>query len=168
MSRVYLLRHAKAASALPGKRDFDRHLSAGGAKMAARLGQTMAGKSLIPDLVICSPSVRTRETWAEIAIQMPFEIETRFDRALYDGPPGSYFDAIRSGDAKGSILIIGHNPMTEETAFQLAGGANPDAIALLDKGYPPGGLTVFDLAGDLSAAKAKSGFLQVFLTDGIL
>ena len=103
-SRIYLLRHAKAAAALPGQKDFDRSLDASGLAMASKLGETMLANGFVPETVICSPSARTRETWEAVSKLLPFDIEAQFDRALYDGPPGAYVNAIRRAGAAGAAM----------------------------------------------------------------
>ena len=119
MSRIYLLRHAKAVQALPGMKDFDRPLDVSGHQMAEKLGAAMFANGLIPDRIIASPSQRTRETLAPIAARIPFEIETEYDRMLFDGPENSYLSAIRRSGSSGSVMLVGHNPMTEEAALLL-------------------------------------------------
>ncbi|RUZ11954.1 histidine phosphatase family protein, partial [Mesorhizobium sp. M7A.F.Ca.US.007.01.2.1] len=44
MSRLYLLRHAKAGWALPGMRDFDRPLDASGRADAEMMGAAMRSR----------------------------------------------------------------------------------------------------------------------------
>ena len=62
MPRLFLLRHAKSPPAVPGQKDFDRPLAARGRAAAPAVGRHMADKGYLPDLVLCSPSARTRET----------------------------------------------------------------------------------------------------------
>jgi phosphohistidine phosphatase len=167
-SRIYLLRHAKAAAALPGQKDFDRSLDASGQAMASKLGETMLANGLVPETVICSPSVRTRETWAAVSKLLPFDIEAKFDRALYDGPPGAYVEAIRRAGAAGSVMIIGHNPMTEEAALILAGSGDSGAVNALNVGYPTAGLAIFDQDEPLDSTKPGNAHLVAFVTGGVM
>src|SRR5438445_2481303 len=53
VSRLYLLRHAKAGWALPGMRDFDRPLDASGRADAEIMGTAMRSRGYIPDLTLC-------------------------------------------------------------------------------------------------------------------
>lgn len=168
MSRVYLLRHAKAASAMPGMKDFDRPLDARGREMAGKLGGIMLANGLVPDRIVASPSARTRETLETVMAALPFEIDTVFERSLYDGDDNAYLSAIiRAGEA-GSIMLVGHNPMTEEAALRLCGTGEPAAMSILQHGFPTGGLAVIELPGTLSQAKQKSGHLALFITGGEL
>ena len=62
MLTLSLLRHAKSSWANPGQQDFDRPLNERGLEAAPRMGAFMAEHGIAPDLVLCSPSVRTRQT----------------------------------------------------------------------------------------------------------
>lgn len=164
MSRVILLRHAKAVHALPGMRDFDRPLDPRGREMAARLGVAMASQDLLPELVIASPSARTRQTLAAAAQALAGMPAADFDEALYDGDGNPYLDAIRRAGAAASVMLVGHNPMTEETALLLCGSGESQAMGQLRMGFPTGGLAVIDLPGPLSEVQPKSGHLALFMT----
>jgi phosphohistidine phosphatase len=167
-SRIYLLRHAKAVTALPGQKDFDRNLADSGLEMASKLGETMLANGFVPQTVICSPSARTRQTWAAVSKLLPFEIAAEFDRALYDGPPGSYIAAIRRASASGSVMIVGHNPMTEETALNLAGSAEAGAANALNMGYPTAALAIFDQDVPLASTAPGNAHLLAFITGGVM
>lgn len=167
-SRIYLLRHAKAAAALPGQKDFDRSLDASGLAMASKLGETMLANGFVPETVICSPSARTRETWEAVSKLLPFDIEAQFDRALYDGPPGAYVNAIRRAGAAGSVMIVGHNPMTEEAALDLAGSGDSFAVSALNMGYPTAALAIFDQDEPLDSTEPGNAHLVAFVTGGVM
>ncbi len=168
MSRIYLLRHAKAVQALPGMKDFDRPLDISGRETAERLALTMLENGLIPDRIIASPSLRTRETLAPIAARMPHEIGTEYDRTLFDGPDGSYLSAIRRGGTATSILLVGHNPMTEEAATLLCGNGDAEARRKLLDGFPTAALAIIDMPGELADARIGAGTLLAFVTRGLL
>jgi phosphohistidine phosphatase len=168
MSRIFLLRHAKAASALPGQRDFDRPLDSHGRDTARTLGITLMANGLQPDLIICSPAKRTRETLATVAEYFAFEVQTHFDAALFTDEWPSYMSALQTaGDAK-NVMIIGHNPAIEETALQLANNGNRDALKALYSGFAPCSLAIFSVETPLSKLKPRQAFLENFLIDGIM
>ena len=75
--QLMLLRHAKAELGGPGMTDFERPLAGRGRKAAARMGRYLAENGLAPDLVLCSPARRTRETWEIASAALP-PAETRF------------------------------------------------------------------------------------------
>jgi phosphohistidine phosphatase len=168
MSRIYLLRHAKAAIALPGMKDFDRPLDASGRDLASRLGATMLASGLAPARIIASPSARTRQTLALIAALLPSGIDTKFEQSLYNGVGDPYMAAIRSGGDGGSVMLVGHNPMTEEIALRLCETGAPDAMAKLHYGFPTGGLAILDVPGALASTEPHKAYLAQFITGGTL
>jgi phosphohistidine phosphatase len=64
---LVILRHAKAANP-QGVADPDRPLSQRGHADAAAAGVWLARRGLQPDLVVCSPALRTRQTWHGVAL----------------------------------------------------------------------------------------------------
>ena len=161
MSRLYLLRHAKAQWALPGMRDFDRQLEASGRLDAGRTGVEMRLRGYVPDVTLCSTAVRARETLQEVA----GEADTGrviFDERLYSEDAASYLDLVRENAAGGSILVVGHNPMMEDLATALSGSGDPAALVTLGLGFPTAGLAVIGLAGGLHKAALGKGDLEAF------
>lgn len=162
MSRVYLLRHATAAVAAPGKRDFDRELTAEGAETAQALGKTMALQHLAPDVVICSTAARARQTFVATSLAQPFRlIETE---TLYSSGTEGYLAAIRDTPDASSVMLVGHNPTMEDLALGLCGHGDPALLNRLQHGFPTCGLAVIDFDGPLSDIAPESGTLHAFLT----
>jgi phosphohistidine phosphatase len=128
---VTLLRHAKSSREDLRLADIDRPLAERGRADAPRMGQWMArqytskGHGITPDLVLCSPSVRTRETHALIASALPAKIETRFDAKLYHAEAARLLRTIQ--DLPGRVhhvLLIGHNPGFHDLALRLTGAGD--------------------------------------------
>ena len=69
--QLLLLRHAKAVIGEAGMEDFDRPLAERGRKAAGVMGRYLAEHDLVPDLALCSPARRTRETWEIAARELP-------------------------------------------------------------------------------------------------
>ena len=67
MLNLMLLRHAKSSLAEAGQEDSDRSLNDRGRLAATAMGRYMASHSLVPQLVLCSPARRARETWGLVA-----------------------------------------------------------------------------------------------------
>lgn len=163
MNRLYLLRHAKAAWALPGIRDFDRPLDASGVADAATLGAAMRAARHVPDLTLCSNARRARETLEGLAAHADTG-RVVFSDALYDADASGYLAIIKENGALGSLLIIGHNPMMEDIAMAIAGNGEEKARAALHYGFPTSGLAVVRFDGSLGDAMPGTGYLEAFLT----
>jgi phosphohistidine phosphatase len=163
MTSLYLLRHAKAAPAAPGMRDFDRPLDAQGARDARLIGKALAQSGIIPQTILCSASLRTRQTLLEIAPFLPFAGATHFSDGLYSADAQGYLKEIRGHADGGSLMVIGHNPSTEELANLIVSAKDPDAARLLLQGFPTGALAHFRADMGLPHIKPHSCALAAFL-----
>ena len=115
--RILLVRHAKADRP-DGVADVDRPLTHRGHADAGAIGAWLAHRDYEPDLVICSPSKRTRQTWHGIALGFADAAgekapapEVDYRAEVYDGDAADLVDLIQGvDDAVGTVMIIGHNP----------------------------------------------------------
>ncbi|WP_344866217.1 histidine phosphatase family protein [Planomonospora alba] len=130
---LIVLRHAKAAH-VPGLADAERPLTDRGERDARRIGEVLAGLGLRPDLVLCSPSVRTRRT-AELAVP---DGPVEYERDVYE----AYADELlallrRTGPEVRTLLLVGHNPGVHELVMGLTARDG-------DPGFPPGAFAVIE------------------------
>jgi phosphohistidine phosphatase len=178
MLRLWLLRHAKSAWDDPGLDDFARPLSPRGKKACRRLARHMAERGILPDLVLCSPATRTRQTWERLEKRLQPAVaaagdhgdeagrpRVRFEPSLYLAEPPALFAIVRAAPKRcRDLLLIGHNPGLEEFAQRLAGTAAGDALERLGTKFPTGGLAelAFPVAawGDIAP---DGGFLASFV-----
>ena len=122
---LVLLRHAKTEAQGSGP-DFDRRLIARGERDAEAAGAWLAGRQLHPDLVLCSPAVRARQTWSGVATALSRSAapEVRYPDELYDGGRMEVFDLLQAvPDTARTVLIVGHNPTMSDVSTLLV----PDA-----------------------------------------
>nr|WP_297270384.1 histidine phosphatase family protein [Mesorhizobium sp.] len=163
MSRLLLLRHARAAWAEPGMRDFDRPLDATGRADADAMGAVMAREGVVPERVICSSARRARETWDAVMRHVPVT-DTIVTDQLYITDATGYLNFIRDNDAVDSLLIVGHNPMIEDVCFALARDGRDEATGARANGFPTCGLAVIDFDGGFGVVAPSRGFLEAFYT----
>ncbi|MEV0594374.1 SixA phosphatase family protein [Nonomuraea cavernae] len=130
MRTLIVLRHAKAAH-VAGLADRDRPLTGRGEHDAERAGKRIREMGLAPDLVLCSPALRTRRT-AELAFP---GLEPSYEREIYEAYPDELLELLRRTDADaGTVVLCGHNPGVHELAVELAGGDyvfRPGAFAVI-------------------------------------
>ena len=111
MARVTLIRHGKAETSKLGIQDFDRPLISRGQMNAAAVGAFLATHRMLPQLVLVSPSARTRETYEFIKPHWPNGIAVEFVVQLYDASASTLLQAIIDyGGDLADIAVIGHNP----------------------------------------------------------
>lgn len=122
---LILLRHAKAET--PGNElDVDRRLTARGETDADAAGAWLADERIRPDLVLCSPAARTRQTWHGVAVALDQahpgggSAEVRYEKGLYFGGRTEVFDLLRAvPDSVRTVLVVGHNPTVSEVSILL-------------------------------------------------
>jgi phosphohistidine phosphatase len=161
VSRLFLLRHAKAGWAEPGMRDYDRPLEGSGRVDADAMGMLMREARYVPDVTLCSGAVRARETLNGIAGQADTG-RVEFNDRLYSDDATAYLDLIRTKSEASGLLVVGHNPMMEDLATALAGDGDAQARAALGRGFATAGLAVIAFDGGLKAAKPGAGYLEAF------
>jgi phosphohistidine phosphatase len=127
---VWVLRHAKAAAQGPGG-DATRPLTARGRRQANAVREhieSVSGRSALPDLVLCSPAVRARETADLVMPALPgarFEV----DDALYSQDAPGLIGWLRILDPEvSSLMVVGHNPTLHELCVMLAASPASEAI----------------------------------------
>jgi phosphohistidine phosphatase len=149
MDRLILFRHGKAEPESASGEDFDRRLSPGGVRESMQMGAHLADLGFAPDLVLVSPSARTRETWIAAEPYFP-KAQARFDDELYHADSGSVRrEAERVGESCGTVMVVGHNPGLQELAVRLLmeGFAPPSLVARAQRHFPTGAAAVFLIDG---------------------
>ncbi|MFI7077817.1 MULTISPECIES: SixA phosphatase family protein [unclassified Micromonospora] len=141
---LVLLRHAKAEQPTADGPDIERPLSARGRADAAAAGFWLARHGLLPELVICSAALRTRQTWHHVEMGMtgsppeggpagPFPI-VRYEPDAYEAHPEDLLTLLRRVEpAIGTVLLIAHNPGISLLSESLdPQGADPDGLRTSD------------------------------------
>jgi len=169
--KLYLLRHGKSSWAESGVADFDRPLNQRGRAACDLIGRAMAERGYNPDLVLCSPSRRTRETLDRVLPHLKTAPSVAIVADLYEPPSRDYLPALaRYGDTAAAILLVGHNPTAHATALALVGSGPASARKALAEKFPTAALAAIDFpsALDWQALSPGSGHLAGFLTPRLL
>ncbi len=145
--RLVLLRHAKAEHA-GSVADQLRPLAMLGRHQCSDVGQQLATAGLVPELVLVSSAVRTRQTWDLVRAglgDVP-EPELRVLDELYDAGPRDVLALLRALDERtGSVLVVGHEPTMSVTATLLADPTPPVGdLGQLHTGLPTAGYAVLE------------------------
>jgi phosphohistidine phosphatase len=146
MRTLLLLRHAKSSWDDPTLEDFDRPLAPRGIDAVPLMAGYLQAKELRPDLVLCSPALRARQTWSLVAHALGGTIEVKELQGLYLGPPSRLLEALRRApDSARRVMLVGHNPGMEHLAMALAGPrSKPKALSRLRKKFPTAALAQID------------------------
>ena len=170
MRRLVLFRHGKAEPAEHGRKDRDRRLAERGRRSAPLVGDYLAHHALVPDFVLCSPALRTRETWRLAAERLPASPRLQEDDRLYGAEARELLDLLRqTADEVGTLLMVGHNPGLEELADLLIGSGDVALRAALQGRFPTGAVAVIGfVAPHWAEVKRGSGRLDRFVTPKLL
>ena len=150
--RLVLLRHAKAE---PGGRGSDarRALALAGRRQCARVGAALLGRGLVPDVVLCSSAVRTRQTWDLVrgglgGVSPVVDVSDE----LYGAGLIEVLDKVREvDDGYRTVLVVGHEPMMSAVAATLAGdGSDAAAVEHARGGISTASFCVLEVDGPWS------------------
>jgi phosphohistidine phosphatase len=133
---LVILRHAKAERPA-AVADEDRPLTQRGHADAAAAGAWLSARGYRPELVLCSPAKRTRQTWRAVAVALTGSDapDVHFERDLYYGSAGDALDLVRQvPDTIASVLLIGHNPTVSMLSGLLDRGTDRDSDGLRTSG----------------------------------
>lgn len=151
---LLVLRHAKAVHEI-GLSDLDRGLTKRGRRDAAAAGTMMRDAGLIPDRVLCSAALRTRQTWQYVSEALgpaADKAKASFQSRLYDADETTLLQAVRRApDKAGTVLLVGHNPASQQLVLDLTG--------LRDLAFPTSALAVIRLPGSWADTTPGGGEL---------
>ncbi|MCB0876009.1 MAG: histidine phosphatase family protein [Solirubrobacterales bacterium] len=143
---LHLLRHAKSSWDDPGLADSERPLNARGRRAAATIAGYVRERAVVPELVLCSPAVRTRQTLELVAPGFPADAPPRveFEPGIYEATAAELLALLRGIDpAVVSAMMIGHQPALQELACALTGSL-ADRSRLAGK-FPTAALATFSI-----------------------
>lgn len=145
--RLLLLRHAKAEH--PDLiADIQRPLSLVGRRQSAKVGAALAAEDLVPDLVLCSSSVRTRQTWDLVRGSLGADPTVQFLEDLYYAGSHALVELVRAvpRDVR-TLLVVGHEPTMSQAAVVLAGpDSDPTTLARVRVGVPTASWSLLEVA----------------------
>src|SRR5262245_29809534 len=119
MATLHLLRHAKSSWDDPALPDHERPLAPRGRRDAKLIADHLLRERIAPELVLCSPALRTRQTLELVRPPGTIELED----ALYGASSEELLARLRTvpGSVE-SVMLIGHNPGLQDLALDLAAG----------------------------------------------
>lgn len=150
-TRLIVLRHAKSAWPA-GVPDLDRPLAGRGRRDAPAAGRWLRQRHGAPDAVICSPSLRTRETWDRVAAELAAPGTTAtpgkvvFEPRVYAASAATLLQVVRGfPDRWRTALLIGHQPGVQDLVLALAGGG--EGVDRVREKFPTSAVAVLTLPG---------------------
>ncbi len=138
--RLILMRHAKSDWGSPTLPDMARPLNARGRRASRLMGRWMKDKGYLPDVVLCSPAERTRQTWQLLSQELGTAPPLVLERPLYHATAETMLDVLHGAAEEATVLMLGHNPGIAAMAQWLAHTAPPHPGF---RRYPTAATTVF-------------------------
>ncbi len=136
MKTLHLLRHAKSDWSDSALDDRDRPLNPRGKRARRLLAAHVEGWPV--DLVVCSTARRARQTAAPVVRTLGCPLELR--DSLYGTDAHELLSEVRVlPDSAASVMLVGHNPATEQLSELLTG---------VDSRYPTAALGSIGLTVD--------------------
>lgn len=164
MTRLLLLRHAKAVPQEGDMADRDRPLAAKGTRQMRRIAAWAEARRVRPALVLCSSAARTRQTLALIAepLKRP---ETLYEDGLYLADARTLLGRLRQlPEGCASVMVVGHNPGLHELAVLLLQEGTGPLARRLEDAMPTAALAAFESDGPWAALGPGAARLVAFVT----
>ena len=155
MKRLILMRHAEAGWHI-NMDDHERPLSASGIRDAKKIGSWLKEKAYMPDEVISSTSVRTRETLSYLLLDCP----QIFERSLYLADAEQMKSTLQTLLSE-TVILLAHNPGITELAHDLMNHEEKHENFM---DFPAASTLVIDFKADRwSEVKSDSGIFVDFV-----
>lgn len=133
---------------MPGHvRDHERPLAEEGHADAAAAGRWLVEHRAVPDFILCSSALRTRQTCTWICQELGEKAPTaKLEDQLYDGSETELLRLINSvPETVQSLLLILHQPAVQALVLRLAADdSDEDAYTDVALSYPPSGISVLE------------------------
>jgi phosphohistidine phosphatase len=143
---IYLLRHAKSSWDDPSLTDKERPLAPRGRRAGEVMCDYLQLADVEPDLVLCSPSLRTRQTLESVRPAIGSRVMVKVEPMLYHGGVPDLTERLRRlPDKIGKVLLVGHNPSLQSLAISLSAGGDHGALSRIKTKYPTAGLALLVL-----------------------
>ena len=155
MKRLILMRHAEAGWHI-NMDDHERPLSASGIRDAKKIGSWLKEKAYMPDEVISSTSVRTRETLSYLLLECP----QIFEKSLYLADAEQLKSTLQTLLSE-TVILLAHNPGITELAHDLMNHEEKHENFM---DFPAASTLVIDFKADRwSEVKSDSGIFVDFV-----
>ena len=109
---VILFRHGKSDWDTQYNSDHDRPLAKRGISDAKRMGKFLSRRAEVPELILSSTALRTRET-TKLAMEAGnWDVDVELEKKIYGASLEEIINIIKSQNNKyNSICLVGHEPI---------------------------------------------------------
>lgn len=147
VKHLILMRHAEADW---GLNDFDRPLTQRGHRQAAAAGAWLVERGYIPEQLMSSAALRTRQTTTWVSDALGDKGPTaHLDEGLYEVAASRIIARINGvSERVRSAMVVAHLPGIQDAAIRLASkDSEKNAAMEMYYGFPPSSVAVFEVPG---------------------
>ena len=158
---LLLMRHGKSDWASTMDEDFYRVLASRGTQDAPIMGNWIKVHQYVPDQIICSPAMRTKQTVEYVCKQIDMPVnDVCWDKRIYGADISNLLDILSNANYKAkTLLMVGHNPGFSDLVNYLCSGNGS-----IGKSMPTAAIAVIALNKFWPEIKQHSGTLLHFVT----
>lgn len=159
---LIVMRHAEADWGLD---DFNRPLTKRGHGQAPKAGRWLLENGFVPEMLISSAALRTRQTTAWVSEGLGEKAPTAsLDERLYNAPSSQLMTAVNvAPQTVNSLMLVAHWPGVQDLSMNLASpDSDYDALMDLSYGFEPGSLAVFEVLGEWNQLVEREARLIAF------
>ncbi|WP_077489340.1 SixA phosphatase family protein [Sinomonas mesophila] len=164
LKRLVVLRHAKAAWP-DGVPDVERPLAKRGHADAPEAGKWLLAHEVVPDFILCSIALRTRQTCTWVCDQLGDLAPTpKLESGLYAAGAARMLAVVNHvPETVRTLLLIAHMPGVQDLVLRLA-SRDSDHEAYMDAAshFPTTGLAVFEVEGPWAELDGQDARLTDF------
>lgn len=122
MKTLYVMRHGEKDTSNPEMDDYDVQLTSKGIEDTKNVAEQLKEKNILPDLIVSSPSCRTRETAELIKPIIKYRKNIMYNEVIYMAFLNELVESITyTFDNVDKMMIIGHNPALTALCLTLGG-----------------------------------------------
>ncbi len=163
--KLTLLRHGKSDWDVPVSDPIERPLKKRGRKDAQRMGEFFAG--MPPDLIVCSPAIRTRKTAELFAKMAGYTKEIKIDQRMYNAGHEKLLEVIHELQ-EDHVVMVCHNPGIGNLASFLDGEGGQKTVSQLHMVTAAAAHLVFEDFANWGEVKENCGQLRALVTPRFL
>ena len=128
MKALTIVRHAKSSWGDPSLGDHQRPLNGRGERVAPLMGEILAARMEVPDIIVSSTALRARTTAGIIAAKLGYADSAIVeDREIYNASTAQLLKVLRHIDeSHQSAVLFGHVPGVLDLTNSLCPGAGID------------------------------------------
>ncbi|NVJ52928.1 MAG: histidine phosphatase family protein [Campylobacteraceae bacterium] len=122
MKTLYIMRHGEKDTTNPNVDDYDIQVTPKGLKDVENVSKKLKKENVLPDLLVASPAVRTKQTAQIIAKELGYEKSIMYNEVLFQAFVNEVIESITyTFDDIDTLMIVGHNPSLTALGVNLVG-----------------------------------------------